>query len=194
MCCICVPITRIHKKLEEEGFFKQTLYGFRSGSEKEPPKDFAFCFDLSVGADLPLLHDDLVFMGGGKSCFAISFEERPQGGELEERVERALSAYAKEEYDIYYVLSDTCVDPKVEGYIFSISQQEFFRNLKTEYDKAKVSEFKDRYRSSEIYSSLVPGSLFYCRREQQGFALQFKDKNRENIGMNRLIKITKGER
>lgn len=159
---------------DDESYFKKEYKLLRRG-------EFAFYADIDPEHIGTLEKGVTVYLGQNKSVFALKAVER--ANDLEKRISDALHGCA--DSDFWYSPADYRMNSPYKG--FMIADSRLFRYLRT----GKNSSYYHRIsKSKELYRLLNAGAVFYG--DEADFIKDETDDIAHTIGMNNLIKITKG--
>ena len=175
----------IYKKEEKDAYFKKE-YRYLKSSYR-----FSFFLSLDEKRDVfkgRLEHfmkenaavKDIVYMGLGKSAFAI--EVKRKENDFLKKAVNLIRKNEKLELLAYYTASDTLFLKNIP-LSFAMIETGDFRYLKT-----GKGEYWDRMSASTLYQVVKPGSIFFLRKEDKEMFKKNCDlKNNQKIGMNQLI-------
>ncbi len=190
--------SRINKQLTEDGYFKQKMFTFNNKVEDDCSHRYSFAFILTLSSDEMRPSEDILTIGSGKCAFHVDIQLLENAGEdfLEKRIRVALQSkkyfaddLSREEHHIYYVASDTLLDRPIEKSIFSVTNSDFFRNLKTNYKKQSLNRAINIYNPSATRTIITAGGVICVKGNDILEEFNAEYAHRQMIGMNNLIKI-----
>ncbi len=158
---------------DDESFFKKEYKFLRKGK-------FAFFADMEQEYARGLENGVAVFLGQSRSAFVLKAVRREN--DLFTRISAALSEEAVN--DFWYAPADCRIQQKYAGLM--IAKTRLFRHLTTSADNRYYYRIN---KTEKLYRLLNAGAVFYG--EKPLFAT---DKGAQVIGMNELVRITKGGR
>ena len=152
----------INRRVNENGFFKKEYSMLHKGYS------FGVYIELEDGLDV---NNGIVFLGQGKSAFALEFTE--EDNTLTEAVERYLPE------GVAYCCGDVFVGPEIyENSKFSVTDTKTYRA----YSRQGTRVRKD----SVLYRVITAGSIF-IPIDKEAFVTSIKKDNLNIIGYNEII-------
>ncbi len=154
--------TGINRSKDTQGYFKKE---YAMLDEK-----YAFGVYLTLDDGL-IPHDDVIFLGQGKSAFSVCFT--PEDNHIAENMKQYLRS------GTVYCLGDAFIDPDVyEKSLFAVTKTKTYRA----YRKNGAMVTKD----SELYRLITAGSIFIPRNAEE-FSAFIQNNNVNRIGFNEFI-------
>ncbi len=191
----------IHRRSEEEGFFKKEYKYLRRVMDKPEegigqPLRFAFFLSLTDDSEvlsLKLPHflskgclvKGIVYMGLGKSAFSIKI--RKKENDFWHQAVDLVKRNCPQGLIAYYTVSDTLFleQPDLS---FAIIETGNFRYLMTQSAKKNKKDYWGRMKRSVLHHVVKPGSMFWVEKDKEvEFKKSFDIANCKKIGMNQLI-------
>lgn len=157
-------VTRIgiNRAAENKGLFKKTYRQLEDG--------FSFAVYLTLEDDL-IPENSLIYMGQGKSTFAVSFEEKDNT--LNDEIKKHLRD------DVVYFFGDAFVNSDIyEKCLFSVTKTKTYRSFKKNRNTV--------VKGSKLYNLISAGSIF-IPSDKEEFAKLVENSNLNQIGYNETI-------
>ncbi|WP_296883680.1 type III-B CRISPR module-associated Cmr3 family protein [Thomasclavelia sp.] len=175
----------INRYIKKDGFFKKEYKYLVDG--------YKFGFYLEIDDEnydekLEDIIQDVVYMGSGKSAFALKMTKEEET--IDNFIDRVVDCFSLSTDDpIYYVISDTLVDyQKIEKSCYLvISDTRTFRYLSRNH---QAKNYYKLYCQSDLYNIIRAGSVFFVKGDQEDiFINEVENNNYEKIGFNKVLKI-----
>ena len=163
--------TRIAKTKDEDAFFKMKYRGLKNG--------YRFSFICETEGDV-LPHDEIVYIGQGKSAFHFTAEETNIKC-VSENI-KTMQLGAPEGYSVYYALSDAYLENEISS-DFSVVKKKLIRTLGT----TGKNGYRDSMKKSRLFYLVSAGSVFYVK-DTVKFETGIKCDGAQQIGMNCFVK------
>lgn len=169
----------INRKKEKDGFFKKEY--------RMLEKDFAF----SVYVTLDVQEDPVskvVFLGQGKSPFAVTFEKSERG--FTKEVEVFLGKYTRtDKGQFVYCLSDCFITDFDKFNSENKESDVLFCAIDTKDYRKFTTEGKGNFKKDDmLYRQLKAGSIVIVKSDSD-WVTENANKNAENIGFNTFVTI-----
>lgn len=157
-----VTRTGINREVDNKGYFKKEY--------RILDAQYAFGVYLSLEDDL-IPHDDVVFLGQGKSAFSVQFTPE------ENSIDARMKSYLRE--DVIYCAGDVFADATVyDKSLFAVTKNKTYRVYQNNSGRVK--------KDSVLYRLLAAGSIFIPQNKDE-FLATVRNENVNQIGFNEFI-------
>lgn len=154
----------INRSANEKGFFKKEYVSLK--------EEYSFAVYMTIKEDEICPEDNTVFMGQGKSTFAVSFIETDENP-IETGVKKIIND------NIVYCLSDCFVDS-------SVYDMCYFAITKTKTYRMYTKKSRTVNKGSKLYRLVTAGSIF-IPRDKDEFLNEVRKKHLSKIGYNVFV-------